>query len=122
MVWWTFQVLYALAVMLWLTGAALLLREFFREYRGKIFDDRNLNRRAGIPDHGAIEIIETAEYQAWKEDKFHRTRLAFALFIVGIALHTTLYFTQTWFLPRFEIPFYSSPVEQAAPENPEQAP
>ena len=122
--WWIFQVLYALAVILWLTGAALLLCEFFREYRGRIYDDRNMSHHAGIPGRDAVEIPETAEFQSWKHEKIRRTRRAFTLFLAGVTLNTILYFTQTWFLPRFEIPFSTNPVpvEQTAPEEPEQAP
>jgi len=35
MIYWSFQFCYVAAVFLWLTGAVLLLREFFGEYRGE---------------------------------------------------------------------------------------
>ena len=120
MIYWSFQFFYVAAVFLWLTGAVLLLREFFSEYRGKVFDDSNLSHRAGLPDHGAVEIPETTEYRDWKAERSLRLKRALWLFIGGIAIHTVLHLSQTYFLPRFEIPFETSPNFEEMQQGPEE--
>jgi hypothetical protein len=121
--WWGFQACYGASIILWMSGAVLMLREFFQEYRGRMYDDSRLSSRAGIPDHGPLEVAESVEFQVWAADRSRRIHRALNLFLVGIALQIVLYAAQVYFLPRFEIPFLSSPVpEQSAPDNGEQAP
>lgn len=121
MLWWVFQACYALAVILWLAAAMLLLREFFREYRGKLYDTSRLSPHAGIPDHGPLEITESQDFLAWKNMKYRNIRRALLLFAGGIALHAGLHYTQEYFLPRFAIPYYTSPAGQA-PSGSDQPP
>lgn len=118
---WLFQVVYAASVIGWLTAVVLMLREFFTEYRGKVYDDTNLSRNAGLPDHGEIEVAETAQFTAWKEAKMGRVKRWLRVFAACLILHLVLHNLQALFMPSFEIPFYSPPDPGASEQTPPDA-
>jgi hypothetical protein len=118
MLYWLFQVVYVTAIGLWLTSVILLLREFFQSYRGKVYDDSALSQKAGrTPHEGALEARETEQYIQWKTEKTLRVKKLLRLFAAGIAVQAVLHLTQSWFMPRFEIPFSTNPVPQNTEEE-----
>ena len=113
MLYWLHQILYTASVIAWMSAVVFLIREFFRDFRGRVYDDSGLNQHAGPTGHEAESVPHTAEYMVWMTARSARVKKWLKVFLAGVVFQVLLHLAQTWVLPSFEIPFYSQPTAES---------
>ena len=111
MLYWFHQILYTGAVIVWMAAVVMLARDFFRGYRGRVYDDAHLSHHAGMSTRQTGDVPLAVEYLDWRAKRAVRTKRWLKLFVLGIALQATLHLLQGVVAPSFEIPFYSPPTQ-----------
>ena len=70
-----YTILTILAVMVWMTGVLIIVYEFFREYRGTLYDSGS---------------HETEKYVQWKKRRSAQYKKGIIIMIIGFSLHALL--------------------------------
>ena len=87
------QLLSFIFVIIWMTGAIIIVIEFFREYRGKRYEIEHAGRFTGTTETD-IDFRETEHFEDWKTRKQIRISRGLKLFITGIVLQIILFIVQ----------------------------
>ena len=70
-----FQIFNFIVILTWMTGAIIIVYQFFREYRGKQYDEQG-------------NVSE--KFERWKTERYTRINKGIRIFTTGIVLQVLL--------------------------------